>query len=686
MGIGQTIAKTILDEAGNIIKPFGHTIESEALVRGVGESTTSSLKQLSILGRRLGQSGRAFLNLEGPTAVEQAGLMDKVTEAADLRASGSAQQWDNTLDRLFPRGASKADVEHISDVAEGLVVPKTQAHLDAANEWHNIMQGYSDDALELGLDEQVGGVWHKVYQEAMAKPVVDPTTNTVRQRTEAEARAMATKAASRPYQPREFYVPHYYTPGSIRELESNPAKMEKAIDLVIKRGFADDRDMGKKIVQMYLRQPGEFRGGPLQHSRELDGIIDGGYDKDLRKVGARYFATASKRLETARVFGAKDELATSLFQKIASEKGNAKVANNLYLAFADSANPEFRALARLVAPIHAITLLSTAGIVQPSQISNIVARVGWTRTLRAMAETMLDWKKSSKWGEHVGATLHTIASDMSIDSPSGVSAMWSKMIGLEQLDRYNRVVAAVAGRLYATDLAKDLAGGGLKGFRLKHNLRMLDKLGIQGSQVIDQAGQLTEEQTRRAGYRLAKNTQFATEVLDMPEFRNQPLGRFTFLFKSFAFQQAKFIKDEVLFEAMKHGNFAPLLNYWGSVGPTAFLIAPLVRDIKGRKPPQNDDKYVEGGLRMIEDLATAGAFGMYWDAARALNNGPGAIVNWATGPTISEGLQFVSSDVAGVGRGIARGEGPDFEPAIKHLVGRAPLVGQYIKNTWWPQP
>lgn len=684
MGLGPTVGRSLLSVAGQALRPLapmaramGVQIEGQAFKAGLKESTTLASKQIATEFHRLTQSGGAFLRSQGPTSKFLAAKMDMAHDEAHVLAGGWAQKWDEALDASFGKGkVTLQDLYHVSDISEGLVPAKSERHLQASRAWDGLMDEISESAMDLDLKEMQGGVWHSVYNKLMKTPVVDEN-GVGRPRTHAEAASVATREAKRPFTPREFYVPHYYSESSIRQILDDPEKLNKAIDLFINRGYAETREEAANVVRAYLRQPAEFRGGPLQHTRELDSLISGGYEKDLRKIGARYFYAAAKRLKAAEHFGADDQLFTKeLLPRITAEGGNAPVANNLYLAFADTADPKFRELAKLTSSIHAITLLSTAGIVQPSQLANVVARTGWVNTIKAMTHTMKDWKGSRRFGEHSGAILDSIHQDMTIDSPSDVSKLWLRVIGLEHLDRYNRVVAALAGRFHAQQLSAELVGGKLKGYQLNKNLHLLGKYGLDADTVYKQGGKLTGDQMRVAGYRTARNTQFATSVLDMPEFRTQPYGRFIYLFKSFAFQQARFIKDELAGEAAL-GNFDPIVNYMALSAGVGAVMGPVVRGLKGRKEPEHE------GVKAMEDWATMGAFGMYWDAARAMWHGPSSVVNWVAGPTFSELLQFGTSDVMGIGRGIVREGEPDFGPLVRHLVKRAPGVGPYIHNLWY---
>ena len=68
-----------------------------------------------------------------------------------------------------------------------------------------------------------------------------------------------------------------------------------------------------------------------------------------------------------------------------------KVASNAYRAWSGVRDRRYDDLARGLNLIHGVTLLSTAGIVQPAQLSNVVARTSWTDTIKGLSAVLKDW-------------------------------------------------------------------------------------------------------------------------------------------------------------------------------------------------------------------------------------------------------------------------------------------------------
>lgn len=648
--------------------PLAHSVER--LGRGV-------VHDIGVVWDRAARAAREVLKDTPPGKILATG-MDEVREKSRMRAGLDEERVHTIL-----HGFSKQDVEHISDVMELIDKPRTEKHRLAAERLSSILEEYSDDAMESDLRMYSGLAYQKSYDKYINSMVRDPATGAVRKRSHDEASRLASKEAQRPFMPNEAYVPHYFTERSILSYMLPGPKREAALRTIMDQGWASDKQTAGRYLERMLRQPGEFRGGPLQHTRDFALI---GYEKNLRNTLPRYFASAAKRIETARKFGNKDQLAKKLIGEIGqhADSERAALANNVYLAFADNVDPRGKALARATGMVHAITLLSTAGIVQPSQMVNTIARIGWTNTIKASAEVMRDWGRqlatghespSAAFARSSGALLDTFRADFTLDTIDDLTSVWSKVIGLEHLDRVNRVVAAVGGRVYANELANKVISGQASKGAMKRAMKDLERLGIDPAMVIARGG-LTGDEIRQAGYRISTATQFATSPLDMPELRNTPAGRFMYLFKSFAFQQMNFIKNEIIREGAR-GNWAPAVRYSTALPIGAYVLGTTVRKLKGKEDPESDN------VRIMENMALAGAFGMFFDMWRSMASGPSAIYSFVFGPTAGETAQILGSDIPAIVKGPMEGEEPNFNPLLKHMTRRIPGVGQAIVNRWW---
>jgi hypothetical protein len=249
-------------------------------------------------------------------------------------------------------------------------------------------------------------------------------------------------------------------------------------------------------------------------------------------------------------------------------------------------------------------------------------------------------------------------------APGGrsISSRWSNIIGLEPLDRSNRLVSALAGKFRAQELAAKYVG---KQTALR--TRQLEQLGLGPQQVLAQGGKLTDDQLKTAALNAANDTQFASTVLDLPSMRNTPQGQFIYLFKSFSMQQGRFVKD-LAKEAIRGGNPGPLLRYAATLATYGALAGEAVADV--RSVIRHKDRPDDLRERYLEDITFAGGVGMFSDVLNSMSRGREAFASFIMGPafgeftqTLPEAWQAVAGDPEGLMRhGISRN--PSAVPAL----------------------
>jgi hypothetical protein len=130
---------------------------------------------------------------------------------------------------------------------------------------------------------------------------------------------------------------------------------------------------------------------------------------------------------------------------------------------------------------------------------------------------------------------------------------------------------------------------------------------------------------------------------------NHPIGRIATQFKTFAFGQARLIRDLVLTEAA-HGNFRPLA-YFISLTPIA---GEMVADIKAIIGARDRDK--SGVWRGVENTLYAGGFGIAHDLITAARQG--RLMGSLFGPAVNDAVglaeRMAQGDVEGIIREFTR--------------------------------
>lgn len=194
--------------------------------------------------------------------------------------------------------------------------------------------------------------------------------------------------------------------------------------------------------------------------------------------------------------------------------------------------------------------------------------------------------------------------------------------GFLSIEKAQRTMAANMGYTYGIDLiskyGKMIEKGALKkgaSKRLQKNFKktqeaLKELIGDEEEMLLwTKRGLPLDDATqdailRRAGLRFSNMVNFTTTPLHMPHLLQSPHAAIFRKFKSFAFNQGRFVKDRVIKPALR-GNFGPLVMYAGAVGaPIGMGADELLRTIKG------DDKDLTLTERYLRGLGQIGGFGI----------------------------------------------------------------------------
>lgn len=470
----------------------------------------------------------------------------------------------------------------------------------------------------------------------------------------------------RPFAYRENYFPLVYPDHVIRKyLEPGPVR-EKTLQYILNTGQASTKEEAEDLLRRHFVTPPEFRYGHLQVARELT-LPD--WERDPLKVLPLYFMRAWKRIETARDFGAGDEAAAQAIKALRDEGHDAKLASDIYFAFADKAPRDYGNLVRLTRTFNIVTMLSTAGLLQFAQHGNIIASAGFRNYLKGLGGLMS--KEGKEWAATTGAYMQELIQELvpiseDIAGQRSASAFWLRFIGLTPLDKANRMIASLAGYHRATELAARHAAAPSKKLATE-----LARLGLDADLVVRQGGTLTREQLRVAGQQMSHLTQFRGASLDLPALRSTPAGQFMFLFKSFAIQQMRYTHD-LLQNARKNGEWGPLLRYLAATGTLTAAVGDASRTLRGRQRP--DDP----AWAYVEAMLGAGAVGMAYDAMRAVEGGPAWFAGFLAGPTASQVIEFVSRDAVEAAKG-------NPQLMLHNTLRRFPGIGNHLAEWLIPR-
>jgi hypothetical protein len=251
----------------------------------------------------------------------------------------------------------------------------------------------------------------------------------------------------------------------------------------------------------------------------------------------------------------------------------------------------------------------------------------------------------------------------------GVSSMWSKVIGLATLDRSNRIISGLAAQYRAEEVARGLAAGK----RAPGLLIDAKRLGLDVEAVVRQGGRLTPRQTSDAMLSGAVNTQFLADALSLPLNSRSGWGRVLYLYKSFALNQGRFVKD-ILRDARMGGYYAPLLRYAVAMGTVGVVYGELMRLLRGKPAPDSPV------WRVIEDMLSIGGIGVFADMLQSIGRDPQAVYSFFTGPIIGEAV----GTLVDVGKVVQGNPRPIQRRLLRRTVKRAPIIGQKLYDKMKP--
>jgi hypothetical protein len=425
----------------------------------------------------------------------------------------------------------------------------------------------------------------------------------------------------------------YKTWGEYKTFVESGKQMPTIIKYLIKSGKAKTKEEAKALLSDFASKVKQRRFGNLEFAREVDLPF---YDVHPDRVLLRYFDGIFDRLQKIQAFGQNNKIGKKLVKKM-QEKGldwqNAQTAINRYLGIGEEA--KLTGLSDKVLSnirnYNTATKLGLAAVPNASQSINTMIKTGIKHTAKGIRKAFT--KEGREFAKRSSNVLENSLHDVMSEATQS-RGIWAnrvlKWTGFKAIEKFNRIVAANAGRSYAKEMTKRLLANPSD----KIARRALSELGLKSSQIIKNSG-MTFKDTLMAGLKIANTTQFRARVQDLPLFWTSPEGKVLTQFKNYSFNQTKLIKEAILGEAAR-GNFSPMIR--------AVSLAPIlgegVKDIRSILSGNPRDK--EGLERIAENMAAVGGLGIVsdlWQNA-SYNKFAGALLG-PTGSTLaafSEGI------------------------------------------------
>lgn len=589
---------------------------------------TINVKRTTALDKAF-RSTRSIIERQGKTGKELAGMLQKSRDVEEITQA-------NILSRLKTVASLKGkDYENFVDAVEGRVAPSNAKIAQAVNEWRTVAPEIRQRAINAGVD--VGDL--------------GPT-----------------------------YYPHYV---DYENLFNNRNDLNIAINHMIKTGQADSTEDALSKLSNAREVSRNRRMGNLESSRLVDVPI---YDKTRNSL-TNYISGATRRIAQAETFGPKDEVALQKLAQIAREGGDTSAATEAFniAVGAKKYGATGENISKVARNYISTTRLGLGAITNASQSVNTGIVTGHIRTMGSMLK-QLD-PKQRDFVERTGVVADSVINDIK-DATGFTGKVLSKITapGFGKVEKFNRSVAAIAGRDYAQSLAKK---GDIDTLR--------NKLGVTGKI----GKELTESQQIQAARKIVEKTQFKVDAQDLPGWVSSPAGKLVAQFRTFSYNQSKFFSNEILKPAAK-GNLLPLTRLLAAL-PVGYAIYETKRVINNREETDGT------GRKVLESFGSVGGAGLALDIFKSMVplNGKyldsGRRVSMAVG-TFGGPAASTAADVIGsISDAIQKKNIPENNPNLEGKVGirsgdeyfdstqlsrfglrQVPIIGTRLQNTFLP--
>lgn len=608
------------------------------------------LKKRGILNNNILTSSSKYISRQGEEGNILSKLVQRVQDTYELRRNTEIVNWNKISKNL-----SRQEKFNFVEVAERKALPLSPKVEEAFNYWKSVRSALSNEAKQIGVQvrtseglrefEAVQDYFPHMIIPLDAKPEVLNETLTAAVKRGDFANMQEALSSWKSY----------------KNFVQTGERPNKLVKYLIESGRVKDEESAMSFLKRFSTRVRQHRFSNLEYSREEMLPF---YDVNPDRVLPRFFDGTMRRFQEIKAFGPNGEIAKDLLSKMESNGLDYKSAETFINRFLGT-NPEQtltgvseETLSR-IRNFNSATKLGLAVIPNASQSINTAIMTGIGNTLRGITKafTAEGQEFAQRSANVLSASAHSITSEVT-GASGGLAEQVLKRTGFSAVEKFNRVVAANAGR----EFAKQMAGRLLRDSTDKLARRSLKEIGLSPARILEQGG-LTVDDVLMAGLKTSNKTQFRAGVQDLPLFWSSPEGKVLTQFKNFSFNQTKFIKEAILGEAMR-GNLQPMIR--------AISLAPIlgegVQDVRSILSGKKRDKI--GLERIAENMSAAGGFGIVADLLRDASYGK--LAGSLAGPTFST--------IADLAEGIVKTAQGQPNKLVKTVSRQVPVAGPLLSN------
>jgi hypothetical protein len=492
------------------------------------------------------------------------------------------------------------------------------------------------------------------------------------------------------------YTPRMPTEDFLKEISA-----EKGFSKAVER-LAKENNISRPEAEDILRALQYPRkAGNLEYARTLELPRDW-VETDPLKYLPRYFEQVYGRIAFAEQFGVQGQKLNELLAKAvgggAKYKKAGKVVRVKYGGDLDARYatelqkialghaPRDKSLERLAKTIMGAQVITKMGplstIMNLSQNANTFAREGGVSFTKGILKSFTDE------GSRLGAVAYQKGIRDLLLNVVGGQAHWSqrylKWVGFTPAERMNRLLGANAGVVTMERLVRQAAkkGTGVTEEMLRRGFTPDDL-----ARTLGNGGKLPQDVADKVGFLASEATQHATHYKDIPLAWQSPGMKVAMQYKSFIYQQTRFLMREILKPAQdyfisngKKGSLGPLLRATAAYGIGGQVVSHLrdqVRQATGYalgiehepKVPlwEVDDPVVQ----MLQDSLQVGALGLAGDIVESASRKN--LAGWFLGPTWGDVITAAEGASDFTSRGLKDQEIP-WERLYAQLIQRIPAA------------
>jgi hypothetical protein len=483
-----------------------------------------------------------------------------------------------------------------------------------------------------------------------------------------------------PFKGRDNYFPHQYPEG----FWDRP----NVVDELVKNG------MSRVDAQKYVLNRRRFgeQLSPFQYQRLPVDLP--GYDKTPDAM-VKYINTAARRLATAQELGPQDMTGGWLadaVEKTPNPTLTDKWLKNDIPFRRDPLTPNQQIgvkAADMFSKFAAYSHLSRFAISKVNSTIPIMLRSNDLDFAKEMKDVLTKAGYAHDIQTSTGVT-HNIGSAIMDEINDNTNPIG--LYGMKGVDNYFRTVAAGTGKGVAKDLFEKL-----KNPNASPNIRDMERLRnliLEDPYKVLRQDSLTDNQINMAGARFAEQTQGLSEARKVPYGFSEPLLQIPLIFKKYAFQHSKIMKDAIMDNPGRNIPLALALTqvFGEGVGDTKAALEALgISAVTGKPMGQtvSDEINKRGDFEsrflgqnklvnhLADNLVQSWAPGVGTDILESLLS-PDGIINNAAGIGIQDASKIVGN-AGKAGAAYIRGDNKTGGQAAgalgRNILSKTPVVG-----------